>query len=156
MAILDSGERRTFESGAVRDVQSENKGRADLLPLDVVGLVLEDVILRDINDYIRHGDKMKLVSAIKEFSDAHYGGLYNAMLEVSKHYSEGLKKYPARNWELGIPLHSFIDSGARHYLRFRKGDKDESHDRAFLWNLLGAIWTHDNKPELIDLPFAEK
>ena len=27
---------------------------------------------------------------------------------------------------------------------------------AFLWNLLGALWTQDNKPELIDLPFSER
>jgi len=25
--------------------------------------------------------------------------------------------------------------------------------RAFVWNILGAIWTHRNKPEMIDLPF---
>jgi hypothetical protein len=24
----------------------------------------------------------------------------------------------------------------------------------FLWNLHGVLWTHENKPELIDLPFA--
>ena len=33
--IKDSGERREFQSGAVRDIQ-EGKGRCDLLPLDVV------------------------------------------------------------------------------------------------------------------------
>ena len=32
--ILDSGNRRQFETGAVRDIQ-EGKGRCDLLPLDV-------------------------------------------------------------------------------------------------------------------------
>ena len=32
--ILDSGERRQFESGAVRDI-AEGKGRCDLLPLDI-------------------------------------------------------------------------------------------------------------------------
>ena len=31
-AILDSGNRRTFQTGAVRDIQ-EGKGRCDLLPL---------------------------------------------------------------------------------------------------------------------------
>ena len=37
--ILDSGERREFETGAVRDIQ-EGKGRCDLLPLDAVsGLI---------------------------------------------------------------------------------------------------------------------
>jgi len=27
--------------------------------------------------------------------------------------------------------------------------------RAFVWNILGAIWTHLNKPEMIDLPFKK-
>lgn len=55
-----------------------------------------------------------------------------------------------------IPLHCYIDSGVRHYLKFKRGDTDEPHDRAFIWNMLGAIWTHSNKPELIDLPFKEE
>ena len=38
--IKDSGNRREFESGAVRDIQ-EGKGRCDLLPLDAVGLMYE-------------------------------------------------------------------------------------------------------------------
>ena len=33
--IKDSGNRREYESGAVRDIQ-EGKGRCDLMPLDVV------------------------------------------------------------------------------------------------------------------------
>ena len=33
--ILDSGTRRSFESGAVRDI-AEGKGRMDLLPLDII------------------------------------------------------------------------------------------------------------------------
>ena len=36
MEIKDSGERREFETGAVRDIQ-KGKGRCDLMPLDVVG-----------------------------------------------------------------------------------------------------------------------
>ena len=37
--IKDSGNRREFESGAVRDIQ-EGKGRCDLMPLDIVGHIL--------------------------------------------------------------------------------------------------------------------
>lgn len=35
--IKDSGERREFQTGAVRDIQ-EGKGRCDLMPLDCIGL----------------------------------------------------------------------------------------------------------------------
>lgn len=155
MEIKDSGNRREFETGAVRDV-ADDKGRCDLLPLDVVGWITNDMIFDYIQKYVHSGNKRYLVLSIKLFSEDFFGDMYTAMLEVSKHYEAGAKKYEERNWEKGIPLHCYIDSGVRHYLKFKRGDKDEPHDRAFLWNLLGAIWTHDNKPELIDLPFGKK
>lgn len=154
MEIKDSGNRREFSSGAVRDV-AEGKGRCDLLPLTVIGEIENDEILTAIDDYIHTGDKHSLVKAIKIFSERNYGDLHTAMLEVSKHYEDGCKKYGERNWEKGIPLHCYIDSGVRHYLKHCRGDEDEPHNRAFLWNMLGAIWTHDNYPDFCDLPFAE-
>lgn len=155
MALQDSGERRKFNSGAVRDI-SEGKGRCDLLPLNVIADMMNDEILCRINQYVCSGNKTSLVCAIKAFSENRYGNLSTAMLEVSKHYEDGCTKYGERNWERGIPLHCYIDSGVRHYLKYLRGDADEPHDRAFLWNLLGALWTQDNKPELIDLPFRER
>ena len=155
MALQDSGERRKFDSGAVRDI-SEGKGRCDLLPLNVIADMMNDEILCRINQYICSGNKTSLVCVIKAFSENRYGSLSTAMLEVSKHYEDGCTKYGERNWEWGIPLHCYIDSGVRHYLKYLRGDADEPHDRAFLWNLLGALWTQDNKPELIDLPFSER
>ena len=85
-----------------------------------------------------------------------YPDMETAILDVSIHYRDGSRKYQPRNWEKGINLSSYIDSGARHYLKVLRGDKDEPHHRAFLWNMLGALWTHANKPEMIDLPFKER
>jgi len=152
--IKDSGARREFETGAVRDI-AEGKGRCDLLPLAVIGKMTVDVILENIEKYIRTGAIMYLFDAIDEFAEIHFENIYTALLEVSKQYEEGAKKYSERNWEKGIPAHCFIDSGVRHYLKWLRGDKDEPHDRAFIWNMLGAIWTHENHPELIDLPFKD-
>lgn len=150
--IKDSGKRREFASGAVRDIQ-EGKGRCDLLPLGVIADITNDDILNHIHLYIRYGKRGFLISAIYFYAEHQYGSLYTALLEVSKHYEDGCMKYGERNWEKGIPLHCFIDSAVRHYLKYLRGDDDERHDRAFLWNLLGALWTQTNKPELIDLPF---
>lgn len=155
MQLVDSGERRQFSSGAARDI-ADGKGRCDLLPLDVIADILGDKIFKYINDYVRTGNEGLLRQAILYFSNARFENFSTAMLEVSKHYEDGAKKYSERNWEKGIPVHCYIDSGVRHYLKFLRGDKDEPHDRAFLWNMLGVVWTHTNKPELIDLPFAEK
>ena len=154
--IQDSGERREFDTGAVRDI-SEGKGRCDLMPLGVIGEFLDDGVLTDIEHYIRTGKKDFLWDAMEEFrEDTVCGNEYSVILDVSHHYEEGAKKYKERNWEQGIPLHSFIDSAIRHYLKYRLDYVDERHDRAFYWNLLGALWTQENKPEMIDLPFGEK
>lgn len=164
--ILDSGERREFESGAVRDVQ-EGKGRCDLLPLDVVSTVMgmylstdpicypEDEVIYFINQYVRTGDLGNLYTVIRKFIDREGMHPCTAILELAKHYEDGAVKYQERNWEKGIPLHCYIDSGARHYFKHVRGDRDEPHNRAFLWNMFGAIWTHCHKPEMIDLPFKD-
>ena len=154
MELKDSGTRRAFESGAVRDV-AEGKGRCDLLPLGVVSTLLMDARLHHIGEYIKTGHRGELRTVISDFAREHFNDCYTAVLEVAKHYEAGCQKYGERNWEKGIPLHCYIDSGIRHYLKFLRGDKDEPHDRAFVWNMLGALWTHENKPELIDLPFVQ-
>lgn len=157
--LIDSGARREFKSGAVRDI-SDDKGRCDLLPLDVVARIIMgadesvDPILMSIDGFIRKGDRSDLEIAIRVFcNDYLSGNIYTELLEVAKHYADGARKYDERNWEKGFDLHCFIDSGVRHYLKFRRGDEDEPHDRAFIWNMLGALWTYDHKPELNDLPF---
>ena len=77
------------------------------------------------------------------------------LLEVSKHFEEGAKKYGEHNWQKGIPTKCYIDSAVRHYLKWFRGDKDEPHDRAFVWNILCCIWTCENKPSLNNFPFVQ-
>lgn len=157
MAILDSGNRHTFESGAVRDVQ-EGKGRCDLLPLKETSELLamavghteiSDIVLK-IADFVSNGEYEVLYDALYDFIELCYGGgcVPGAILEVSKHFEEGAKKYGEYNWQKGIPLPRYIDSAVRHYLKWLRGDTDEPHDRAFCWNILCAIWTCEHKPEL--------
>lgn len=154
--IKDSGNRRKFESGAQRDVQA-GKGRCDLIPLDVAAMLLFDTdeVLVQINDYVRTGDYNNLIKAIRTFISKRWcTDIPTALLEVAIHYEEGANKYDERNWEKGIPIHCYIDSGVRHYLKFLRGDNDEPHNRAFIFNMLGAVWTHVNHPKLRDLPFT--
>ena len=152
-AIKDSGARREFETGAVRDI-AVGKGRCDLLPLDVVYKVIgedDGSTLWHVGQYMDSGDTDCLLSAVQLFCIEQGMDIYTAMLELSIHFEDGCIKYGERNWESGIPLHCYIDSGVRHYLKHKRGDTDERHDRAFIWNMVCAIWTHENKPELIDI-----
>ena len=144
--IKDSGTRREFETGAVRDC-TEGKGRCDLMPLDVVAEVADDEILEDIASFVDTGDDMFLETALERFARV-YDSIYDMMLDVSIHFEEGAKKYGEYNWQKGIPESSYIDSAVRHYLKFRAGMDDERHDRAFVWNILCLMWQHrKNKKE---------
>ena len=153
--ILDSGNRRQFESGAVRDIQ-EGKGRCDLMALDVVcqyyydiGLDIAFSIFELFEHFKTSGNPVHLLEILKYFCEDRWNKDCNTMfLEVSKHFEEGAKKYGENNWQKGIPVHCYIDSAVRHYLKFLRGDQDEPHDRAFAWNIMCAIWTCEHKPEL--------
>lgn len=153
--LKDSGSRREFESGAVRDIQ-EGKGRCDLLPLDIVASLMDDRSMSEtlyfISNYTITGNDTYLFQAIRSFCEGVGWTIPDAILEVSKQYEDGAVKYGERNWEKGIPLHCYIDSGVRHLLKVYRGDNDEPHKRAFLWNMLGAIWTQKWRNDLCDLP----
>ena len=168
--ILDSGNRREFETGAVRDIQ-EGKGRCDLLPFNIISDYYEaNQPLPTLNEdysYQRASTVFYYIQMFVDFDNSEY--LHHAIscadifeddatmfLEVSKHFEEGAKKYGENNWQKGIPTHCYIDSAVRHYLKYLRGDTDERHDRAFCWNLLCCAWTCINKPELDDYRKEEK
>lgn len=163
MTIKDSGTRREFETGAVRDIQ-EGKGRCDLLPLTTVG---EFIRKRKSNEdaqpilciagFTGTNDIDFLYCALQWFGRIRYEGEdYEMLLEVAKHFEDGAKKYGEYNWQKGIPTHCYVDSAVRHYLKYLRGDTDEPHDRAFVWNILCCIWTCKHKPELNDYARAKK
>ena len=170
--IKDSGQRREFESGAVRDIV-EGKGRCDLVPLssaailifssvspvpdiDYIDTHIEKIVLEALDAYISRFNEgievqeRQLSKVVQNFLMTRRWSKYDAFLEVSKHYEEGAKKYGEYNWQKGIPCHSYIDSAIRHLMKWCRGDKDEPHDRAFLWNILSLHWTTVNHLELVD------
>lgn len=154
--ILDSGDRTEFNTGAVRDMH-EGKGRCDLMPLDVLSYyyqterdMLGSWIFSNLDDYLSSGNVDSLYEALNQFI-TEMGAFPNdetMFLEVAKHFEDGCKKYGENNWRKGIPIKFYIDSATRHLLKYIRGDKDERHDRAFCWNIMCAIWTHDQLPDL--------
>ena len=157
--IKDSGERRQFDTGAVRDIQ-EGKGRCDLLPLDVVGEIYRhnkviSTIFHGLNSFKHSGDVIDLHSSLIGYIHMKEICFSTMLLDVAKHFEEGAKKYGEYNWQKGIPVHCYIDSAIRHLLKWLRGDEDEPHDQAFVWNIMCAIWTCKNKPELNDFTRKE-
>lgn len=78
-----------------------------------------------------------------------------AIIELSQHCEEGALKYGERNIDKGAPLHSLLDSGARHLAKVMAGETDEDHLRAACWNLMWALQQRTTHPELDDMPKKE-
>lgn len=134
---------REFETGAVRD-SNEGKGRCDLMPLDTIANIYfyfgkPSLVFRCIDGFVKSCDVTFLYNALQGFDG--FSDLHDMFLEVACHFEEGAKKYGEHNWQKGIPTNCYIDSAVRHYLKYLRGDKDERHDRAFVWNVLCCIWT---------------
>ena len=146
--ILDSGERRTFDTGAVRDIQ-DGKGRPSLMPLKVVAHLLRthaggDYILDKIADFTEDSYTKHLYLALAGFAALAYNDSVETMiLETAKHFEDGARKYGENNWQKGIPVNCYLDSAIRHYMKYRRGDTDENHARSFVWNIMCLCWEVD-------------
>lgn len=139
--IKDSGSRRKFSSGAVRDIQ-KGKGRPSLMPMEVVYMLTggDDVIFC-LGCFKATGRTVHLYNSLDRFVKKAYKSSYETMLlEVAKHFEDGAEKYGENNWQKGIPANCYLDSAIRHYLKYRRGDTDEPHARAFVWNIMCCIW----------------
>lgn len=153
--IKDSGCRQEFESGAVRDIQ-KGKGRCDLLPFDVAMRMYWQpfdkaaYVFALLSDFVKSGEIMNLKDALEEFATISGLTRETMLLEVSIHFEEGAEKYGENNWQKGLPAKCYINSAVRHFLKYLRGDNDERHDRAFVWNLMCCMWTCIHKPELND------
>jgi hypothetical protein len=64
-----------------------------------------------------------------------------SMLLVSLIFEMGARKYAARNWEKGMPVSRYIESGLRHTYKYIAGLRDEPHLAMACWNFLCALWT---------------
>lgn len=139
--IKDSGDRTTYSTGAVRDMHA-GKGRFDLMPIDVMAHQLKDDVLSDLAAFQNNPNNYGyLFQAVHRFSNLAFESEETMLLETAIHFEQGALKYSPGNWKKGIPVDSYIDSAVRHYLKWRRKDDDERHDRAFVWNIMCCIWT---------------
>lgn len=100
------------------------------------------------------GDRTEFETGAKRDMHAGKGRMdllpWYGIMEVSKHCEEGALKYGEHNVDKGIPLHSLLDSAARHLAKYMIGMDDEDHLRAACWNLLWALNQRQTHPELDD------
>jgi len=82
-----------------------------------------------------------------------------ALHRLAQLFERGAVKYAARNWEKGMPLSKFMDSGLRHAFQANDGQVDEDHLIAAAWNFLCAAEIQERvkagklPKDLDDLPY---
>ena len=115
------------------------------MPLDIVS---EFMVMKPEKDYLSYiadfqetENYESLIGAAASFADKYFADRETAVLEYAIQLENGAIKYGPRNWQKGIPLDRYVDSGIRHYMKHLRGDDDERHDRATLWNMLCGAWT---------------
>jgi hypothetical protein len=118
------------------------------MPLKVVAQLLSerlggDPVLAEIATFAELDHTVYLYYALRHFAVIAFDSLETMLLEVAVHFEEGAKKYGENNWQKGLPVNCYLDSAIRHYLKWRRGDQDERHDRAFCWNIMCCIWEVD-------------
>ena len=141
--ILDSGDRTEFNTGSVRDAKA-NQGRCDLIPLDVMANIMGDPIITQLALF-QITQSSRCYEIINKFTEMHFPSKADMFLELSIHFKQGAEKYDEENWRKGIPIHSYFDSAIRHYMKFVRGDNDEPHNRAFIWNLVQMDFGTDRR-----------
>lgn len=178
--IKVDGTRNTFGDGAVR--YTKNKGRFDLIPTDVLNLIIDTIdkqpetesIEVSVNELLRYIASNDYVNAILQISCLYNGtaGHIQEMItrsfktsktitmidfimtlkDLAIHFQKGAEKYGERNCEKGIPLWSFVDSGFRHTCQFILNETDEPHYISAIWNFWMAQWTIINNSKECDEP----
>lgn len=61
-------------------------------------------------------------------------------------YARGSEKYGDRNWQKANSqdeLERFLASAFRHFIQYLKGDRDEDHGIAVVWNIFAALWLEE-------------
>ena len=135
--LKDSGARREFPTGAVRDI-AEGKGRMDLMPLRQLGEYLEWIslnnpddpsrnlrlltaskILKNFGDFVYSGDRTKMYSAISEFSKALDDDVPEDVLALKN----GADPITRNIWLQALAASQQMEDGARKYSarNFEKG-----------------------------------
>ncbi len=59
-----------------------------------------------------------------------------SIIKIAKVMQKGAKKYDSRNWEKGMPLSRFLNSGLRHLIQYTLNFKDEDHLSQAIWNFM--------------------
>jgi hypothetical protein len=74
-----------------------------------------------------------------------------ALTRVAELYARGAIKYGDRNWEKGMPASRFYSSALRHLFQHGRGEVDEDHLAAVIFNCLAIMqFQEEGRKDLLD------
>lgn len=76
------------------------------------------------------------------------------LMDLSDWYAAGAAKYGDNNWLRGQPQSAIVGSMLRHLTKLLRGDTDERHDLALVWNAIALQSTlkyHKDNPAVCDM-----
>ncbi len=147
IGLVDNGAPKVASiTGGLRQANPVEHGRYDLIPPDCLRTICRGnlVGIRQVHDclleYLDTHDESSLASALLSYAEG-AGGINAMTHRLAVHYARGSVKYTARNWEKGIETGRCVDSMLAHEVKFTRGDTDEDHLAALLWNGIALMWT---------------
>lgn len=75
--------------------------------------------------------------------DLMVAGFPTALIRLAQHFENGARKYDDHNWRRGQEVMRYLDSATRHLTKLMRGDTDEDHAAAAMWNIGCFIETLD-------------
>lgn len=68
------------------------------------------------------------------------------LIRLAQHYGKGALKYAERNWEKAKTIEEqlrFQASAFRHFIQWMRGDRDEDHMSAVIFNMFGYEYVRE-------------
>jgi hypothetical protein len=68
------------------------------------------------------------------------------LIRLAEHYGKGALKYAERNWEKAATIEEqirFKASAFRHFVQWIRGDRDEDHMAAVIFNMFGSEYVQE-------------
>ena len=104
---------------------------------------IEDFVIYDIADFMRTGNKIKLLNAVFDLNyemTGDDGEGIQALISIAKVLKYGASKYTPNNWRL-IPQEENLNHALIHYLAYKMGDTQDDHLEHCLCRLMMAYAT---------------
>lgn len=80
---------------------------------------------------------------------------FDTLRRLALIYTEGHKRYGAKNWCKGIPYSDTVNHMLEHLYKYMSGDRTEDHLAKVAWGCFTMMWLDEHKPDsrLNDLEF---